>query len=469
MLRGLPAGQRLVLLLSAVFTCAAVVLAVAGVHVTRGAARAQAGQRTTQGHTTPGFGDARGTASGVAAERALRALVTVTVRSAAHAQEEPTTVASGVVLDNKVIVTNAHLVSPATDFEVAIHGRPAIAAKLVGTDLETNLAVLTLTGDTSGFAPLKLADSSTAKVGEPVLVAANRPEAGPSVTFGIISAIPERASESYEPFLRTDAGLGEDGAGALVDMNGDVLGIAATAPTDGDRGPAGLGFVIPSDAVRAIVKSLLERGRVEHGFLGVRVQALEPGLASALMVPNSDGVLVAEVQTGSPAERGGIERGDVVLGIDGHSVRSAFEFGSRVAATKPGTKIGFDISRRGLRRSVEATLAAAPEHSTTAASASPLPPLSLGLTLSTLGRAERQRWTVPDSVRSGLVVDEVTPGTPIAKSGLRPGDVLLELDRQPVTTRDQVARQWRESTAAVLVLAWRAGHTLYTAIEPSRR
>lgn len=292
------------------------------------------------------------------------------------------------------------------------------------------------------------------------------PGAGPTVRAGVISTSDHDSVEAYQPFFRTDAVTARNAGGILLDVDGRIVGIATHAPT-GYRGDGGsLGFVVPSNTARWIMKNLLERGHVEHGFLGVTVQDLTGTLAAGLGLRSSTGVLVSEVATDAPGAKAGIERGDIIAAIDGRRVDSAAEFRVRIAAAKPNSTLGLDIVRPGIKRTVEATLGSAPT-----ASAARTPPVeaprnsaALGLSFAPLDRAGRKRWAVPDSVRAGVMIREVTPESASAVAGLRAGDVLLELNREPANDGAAVTRLLQRASGPAAVLAWRGGHTFFVGL-----
>ncbi len=460
----LSAGHRTALLLTVILTSGTVVLALlGGGRLAHGKLAAGASQPAMKA----GLPGASGEALGTLAERALHALVRVGPAQSAPA-DHATADGLGVVVGNDTILTSAHALAGATDFDVSAYDQRHFSARLAGADPLTDLAVLTVADFSGEVTPLAFADSSTCRPGQVVLGVADSPGAGQTVRVGVISTIANDSSGAYQPFFRTDAVLATNSGGVLLDLEGRIVGIATGALADPHDFPRSLGFVLPSNSARWVMKSLLERVDVEHGFLGLTVQDLGHELATGLGVGSTAGVLVADVATGAPAARAGIARGDVIFAIDGRRVNSAAEFRARVAAGKPTSTLGLDIVRHGLRRTVETTLARAPSPSpdlVLPAQATSNPP-ALGLSLSALDRIERQRWAVPAALRTGVVIREVTPGTAAALAGLRTGDVLLELNGEPAMEPADVLRLFQRSRGPAAALTWRGGRTFYTAIAP---
>jgi serine protease Do len=214
-----------------------------------------------------------------------------------------------------------------------------------------------------------------------------------------------------------------------------------------------------------IMKSLIEHGRVDRGFLGVTIQNLDSDLAKALGLETSDGVLVSDTTSGGPAEKAGLRRGDVVLSIDGRRVQSTGQLRNMIAASSPGSVAKIEILRGGERKTVSATLGRLPSDDRTASStgnAAREP--AAGLTLAPLDGALRQKFDVPPSVK-GLVVTGVGTGSPAAGAGIEEGDVIVEAARAPLATRDDLARRWKEAKEGLAVLVWRKQRTFYAVLK----
>jgi serine protease Do len=329
---------------------------------------------------------------------------------------------------------------------------------------------LRITSDTNGLTPLEFADSSALRLGEVVLAIGYPFGLSGTVTMGIISA-KGRANlgiTDYEDFLQTDAAINPgNSGGALVDLRGRLVGIP-TAILSRSGGYMGVGFAIPSDMAKPIMTSLLEHGHVTRGFLGVTIQTLDDDLARALGISATDGVLIAEVSPDGPAAKAGLRRGDVVLAVDGKKVDSTGEFRNLIAAAGAKKTAELELLRDGKREKVRAELAATPEEqprearNADAATARPGP---AGLRLAPLDATARQRLDVPPSVGAGAVVAAVDPASPAAEAGVRPGDVLLEIGKQPVKSAQHFADVWEKTQGPIALLVFRDGHSFYVVLK----
>jgi serine protease Do len=213
------------------------------------------------------------------------------------------------------------------------------------------------------------------------------------------------------------------------------------------------------------MQSLLEHGRVTRGFLGVTIQQLDRDLAQALGLSTSDGVLISEVSPNSPAEKAALRRGDVVLSVDGKRVATTGEFRNIIAAT--GAKaVELEVLREGKRQVIRATLSVAPDEPTAARGAEAAKEGgTAGLRLAPLDDTARQRLGAPSNLKGGAVVNAVQPGSPAAEAGLQPGDIILEIDRQPVQSPQSFAEVWNKGTKPVPLLVWREQRTFYAVLK----
>ncbi len=269
---------------------------------------------------------------------------------------------SGVIVSPEgYVLTNRHVVAGATDIQIVLPGGEALAAKLVGSDPQTDIAVIR-TGR-RGLATAPFGDSNKVEVGDFALAIGNPFGIGQTMTMGIISAT-ERAGlgiiEGYEDFLQTDAAINPgNSGGALVNVRGELIGIntAILSPTGGNLG---IGFAIPSSLARFAMTQIIEHGRVIRGWLGVAVQELTPELAKALGINITRGAVIAGVSPGSPAARAGLRQGDVILALNGESIENGRQLSLRVAEIAPGSQARLTILRGGERRDVNATLAQMP-------------------------------------------------------------------------------------------------------------
>src|SRR5688572_6709961 len=265
---------------------------------------------------------------------------------------------SGVVVtDDGYILTNHHVIDGAQQIEVDLQGRRTATAKLVGSDPPSDLALLKI--DDGGLSPLALADSDKVQVGDIVLAIGNPLGIGQTVTLGIISAKGRRtglSNGSFEDFLQTDAPINRgNSGGALVDSNGDLVGInSQILSTSG--GSIGIGFAIPSNMARNVMDQLVKNGKVTRGQLGVVVQPVTEDIAASLKMNDARGVIVSQVQPGSPAEGAVLKRGDVILALNGSVVSDSNSFRNDIAGTPPGRTVTLRIWRDGSEQELRATL-----------------------------------------------------------------------------------------------------------------
>ena len=384
---------------------------------------------------------------------------------------------SGVIVAEGVVLTSAHVVEKADQVEITLQDGRQLDGKVVGADTRSDLAVVRIQGKVSDLEPLPLGDSSEMRQGDVVLAVGNPFGVGQTVTMGIVSATGRSSLGivDYEDFIQTDAAINPgNSGGALVNMRGELIGVN-TAILSGTGGSMGIGFAIPSAMAGSIMKSLLEHGRVTRGFLGVAVQDLDRDLARALDLDERAGILVADVTEGSPAEQAGLARGDVIRSIEGGKVDSSSRFRNEVAALAPGTQATLEMMRDGKPRTVEVRIGTlkeegdardqdAPGARPGAAPGTAAPDESLsGLAVADLTPALRRRLGVPPRI-AGAVATEVTPGASAARLGLRPGEVIMELNRQPVASATDRRRKARAADRERLViLVYREGSTMYLA------
>ncbi|MDA8231427.1 MAG: Do family serine endopeptidase [Magnetospirillum sp.] len=270
-------------------------------------------------------------------------------------KRETVAAGSGVIVDaqNGYVLTNNHVVAGAQRIRVTTKDGRTFEAKLVGRDPPTDIAVLKI--DASGLQSLPFGDSGKVQVGDYVLAIGNPFGLGQTVTNGIVSAVGRSGLgiEGYEDFIQTDASINPgNSGGALVDFKGKLIGIntAILAPGGGN---VGIGFAVPINMARAVMKQLIAYGEVKRGRIGVAIQDLTPDLAAVLAAPGTRGAAIVQVEPGSPAAKAGLERGDVVVGIDDTPIRNAAELRNRIGLTPVGTRVALMVERKGEKRAFD--------------------------------------------------------------------------------------------------------------------
>jgi serine protease Do len=374
---------------------------------------------------------------------------------------------SGVIVSaDGYIVTNNHVVQNARDIQVSLNDGRNFAAKVIGTDPQTDISLVKVDAQNLPF--VTLADSDEVQVGDFVLAIGNPFGIGQTVTRGIVSAKDRATSvEQDEDFIQTDAAINPgNSGGALVDMQGRLVGIN-TAILSRTGGNQGIGFAVPSNLVRWVTEGLIKNGRVQRGLLGVSIQDLTPELAQALKVSRTNGALVADVSPNSPADTAGIKNGDVVLKFNNQPVENANQLKLRVAATIPGTTVPVQIDRNGETKDLNVTVQ---ERSADKLAANNAPAdrsqgdALKGVAVADLESENRTQLRIPGSVQ-GAVITDVDQSSPAYDAGLRPGDVITEINHHPVrNAQDAVNLTQKPSGSSTLVKVWSRGGTRYVAV-----
>ncbi|HEU4766175.1 MAG TPA: DegQ family serine endoprotease [Pyrinomonadaceae bacterium] len=382
---------------------------------------------------------------------------------------------SGVIVTaDGYVLTNHHVIDGAQQIEVDLQGRQTVSAKLVGSDPPSDLAVLKIAGD--GLSVLALADSDKVQVGDIVLAVGNPLGIGQTVTMGIISAKGRQtglSDGSFEDFLQTDAPINRgNSGGALVDGNGDLVGINSQilSPTGGS---IGIGFAIPSNMARDVLDQIVKHGKVIRGHLGIVVQPVTEDIAASLKLNNAGGVLVSQVQPGSAAERAGLKRGDVIVALNGDVVSDSNSFRNDIAGTPPGRTVTLRIWREGSEQELRPTLGEfVPEErpASPAEESSRDPGASqngrLGLAVEPLTPALARQLGIGADTQ-GLVVVDLDPFGPAAEAGIQRGDVIEQVNQQPIrSVADLMAAVDRSGTSPLLLLVNHRGTTIFVTVRP---
>jgi len=375
---------------------------------------------------------------------------------------------SGVVVAaDGYILTNNHVIDGADDIKVDLTDGRTISAKLVGTDKASDLALLKISA--SDLHPIALGNSDAVQVGDVVLAVGNPLDLGQTVTMGIISAKGRSTNVgdgSYEDFLQTDAPINHgNSGGALVNMKGELVGINSQilSPSDGN---IGIGFAIPANMARHVMDELRTSGKVTRAQLGVTVQNVSSDMAQSLGLKTVGGAIVGSVTAGSAAERAGIKQGDVILSFNGQPVHDMNSLRNRVADTKPGSSASVTVVHDGSEKSLTVKLdEAQPAESARNDSAGESEDkTALGLSVVPLTPDLASRIGAPKAAH-GLVVEEVNPDGRAADAGLQAGDLIEQVNRQPVQTVDELKAAVRRSAdKPVLLLISRQGTEIFVTV-----
>ncbi len=378
--------------------------------------------------------------------------------------ERPGVGSGFIVSQDGYILTNHHVVAKAQAVDVELYDGRTLPAKVVGKDRRTDLALLKIDAEDS-LPVLSLGDSDQVKIGELVLAVGNPFGLEHSVSVGVVSRKGHGFGRFgfFDDYIQTDASINPGNSGGpLVNIRGEVVGIN-TAIIPRQR----IGFAIPINLAKSILLQLRERGEVAWGFLGVGIQDVNGPLAQALGMDGKKGALVTNILPGMAAERAGLKRGDVILEFDGTAITDVRSLQQGVARVPVGTNVTIKILRRGEVQSVSAVVGEFDEDFQVVArpekSPEPIPNEVLGLTLAEVTPEKAKEFKL--NVEKGVVVTDVIQGSSGARAGVRPGDVVTEVDHAPVKTVKEVHRALKGWTRPThLVLIHRGDNFFYVAI-----
>jgi len=379
-------------------------------------------------------------------------------------------VGSGVIVSGDgYILTNNHVIDGADEVKVDLTDGRTLSAKVVGTDKPSDLALLKV--NDSNLHPLALGNSDAVGVGDVVLAVGNPLNLGQTVTMGIISAKGRstRVGDGYEDFLQTDAPINHgNSGGALVNTKGELVGINSQilSPSDGN---IGIGFAIPANMARHVMDELRTSGKVTRARLGVYVQPVTSEMAASLGLKQVNGAIVSQVESGSAAERAGIKQGDVILSFNGQPVHDTNTLRNRVADTKPGTNANVVIMRDGSEKTLTVKLDEAQANRTARDDGEPDAgdKSALGVSVAPLTPELAAQLRTPKNAH-GLVVRDVNPDGRAADAGIQTGDVIEQVNRQPVQSVDDLKAALRRSgDKPVLLLVNRQGNETFITVKPA--
>ncbi len=372
---------------------------------------------------------------------------------------------SGVIVsEDGYILTNNHVVKGADEIKVILYDKREFKGKVVGTDPRTDLAVVKI--NAKDLPTLPFGDSGKMKTGDLVLAIGNPFGLNQTITMGIVSAVGRSniGLADYEDFIQTDAAINPgNSGGALVNTSGQLVGIN-TAIYSTSGGYMGIGFAIPSHMARSVMESIVKHGKVIRGWLGVSIQDLTPDLAKSFGIKETAGSLVAGVEPGSPADKAGMKRGDLITAVNGTEVQDSTALRNMIASTAPGTKIEVRIIRGGKEQTLTVVLGEYKENKI--AKKTEYDNALKGVTVQELTPGLRDKLNIPDNV-NGVVITGVSPDL-AAQRLLQPNDVIEEVNRTAIhgvqdydhTVSGIGARD------TVLLLIYRDGGSVYLTIRP---
>jgi serine protease Do len=386
-------------------------------------------------------------------------------RSGKEREQREQGLGSGVIVGpDGYILTNNHVVEDANEIMVYTSDKRELKARVIGADPKTDIAVVKV--EAKNLPTLPFADSSQAQVGDIVLAIGNPFGVGQTVTMGIISAT-RRGNlgiEDYEDFIQTDAAINPgNSGGALINASGQLIGVN-TAILSRAGGNQGVGFAVPANLARAVMNQLLKNGKVVRGYLGVMIQSVTPEIARAFNLPDARGALIGEVTPDSPASKAGLAQGDVITELDGERMDDSRELRLKIGQIAPGSAIKLKVIRGGDPREVTVTLGEAANEKVAVGKEKPDGGSPGGLSVENLTpQIARQLGLSPGA--GGVVVDEVQDGSRAEDAGLRRGDVIQQVNRQPVNNMAEFERTMKQAgDKSAVLLVNRNGHTSFFVI-----
>ena len=357
---------------------------------------------------------------------------------------------SGVIVDaaNGYVLTNNHVVEDMDKIRVKLFNKREYDAKIIGSDPKSDLAILKI--EAENLRQLKLGDSDKLRVGEWVMAVGSpfSENLSHTVTTGIVSALGRSniiRGQSYEDFIQTDAAINPgNSGGALLNMQGELIGINTAIATGGyERGNRGVGFAIPSNMTKRIMEDLIDKGYVVRSWLGVYIQPLDNDAAKALEMETRDGALVTQVIEGSPAEKGGVEEGDVIIRFDNKNISDPSNLKNTVSLMPPGSKSEVIVFRNGSKKKLSVLLEELKDGKVVASNSSPSTSI-LGLDVREITDSLRKKYGIEDE-DGKLVIVSVDSNSEAADKGLREGDIIKRVGTQQVSSIKEFKKKVKAS------------------------
>jgi serine protease Do len=396
-------------------------------------------------------------------------------------QRRSNSLGSGFVIDSSgIVITNNHVISDSNEVTVIFTDGQKLKAEILGKDTKVDVAVLRVKPD-KPLKAVKLGDSDKARVGDWVMAVGNPFGLGGSVTAGIVSARNRNIdSGPYDNYIQTDASINKGNSGGpLFNMDGEVIGIN-TAILSPSGGSIGIGFATPANTVQPIIEQLQKYGETRRGWLGVRIQNIDDAIAENLGLGSVRGALIAGIDDKGPAKPAGLKTGDVITKFDGRDVKESRDLPKIVASTPVGKDVEVTIFRDGkeMMKTVklgrledgekQASLDNSKNDATKGAVASPVQK-ALGLEFSGLNDELRKKYSIRDSVKSGVVVTNVEPRSNAADKRIQPGEVIVEINQEPVAQPADVTKKLKAlkdsgKKSALLLVAGLQGDVHFVAL-----
>jgi serine protease Do len=374
-----------------------------------------------------------------------------------------------IVSDDGYILTNNHVVADADEIQVTFSENEKYEAKIIGRDEKTDIALIKIEVDKK-ITAAKLGDSDKLRIGDWVVAIGNPFGLGNTVTAGIVSAKGRIIGAGpYDNFIQTDASINPGNSGGpLFNLDGEVVGIntAIVAPGGGN---VGIGFAIPINMAKSVMSQLKDKGKVVRGWLGVTIQTVTPEIKEKFDLEVTEGALIAEVTKDSPAEKGGLQRGDVIITFDGKKVKKMKFLPSIVAETPVGKKVEVVIVRKGEKKKLTIKVEELTEETAMASATAPETEEKLGLSVQELTPELAESLSLKDE--KGVVVSGVRKDSPASEAGLKRGDLIQEIENEAVKNMDDYREIMKKSSSKkqILMVVMRGGHTSYVVITKKKK